>query len=247
MRLEMVQLNRRSKPRASSIVNRVLTIEPQGLDAQDGQTHPSDHHGHCRPLGSPVLRPAAGVSAVLTAPSRSRSVCSQIHPRAGSPRLHLAPRALYWGPRLAAEVYGEKNLHITGNGCGYDDDAVRGGESQDLHRVEYLRSYLRELHRAIAEVTPVRGYFLWSFLDNFERADGYRRRFGILHNNFKTQRRTPKPSARWYSSVAAANREQPSAMNFYRWVTLLTAAMLVVPPLASAPLPAADPVKLGFA
>jgi len=76
----------------------------------------------------------------------------------------------------------------------------------DLHRVEFLRSYLRELHRAIADGAPVRGYFLWSFIDNFEWADGYRRRFGIVHNNFKTQRRTPKLSAEWYASVIAANR-----------------------------------------
>ena len=58
------------------------------------------------------------------------------YPRAGSPWLHLAPRALYWGPRLAAEVYGEKNIYITENGCGYDDDVVRNGECHDLHRVE---------------------------------------------------------------------------------------------------------------
>jgi hypothetical protein len=53
---------------------------------------------------------------------------------------------------------------------------------------------------------PVRGYFLWSFLDNFEWTDGYARRFGIVHNNFKTQRRTPKLSAHWYGAVIAANR-----------------------------------------
>ncbi len=128
------------------------------------------------------------------------------YPRADSPWLKLAPRALYWAPRLAAEVYGEKNIYITENGCGYNDDTVTRGECLDLHRVEYLRSYLRELYRAIADGAPVRGYFLWSFIDNFEWADGYRRRFGIVHNDFKTQRRTPKLSAHWYASVIAANR-----------------------------------------
>jgi beta-glucosidase len=131
---------------------------------------------------------------------------SASYPRTDSPWLNLAPRALYWTPRLAAEVYGEKNIYITENGCGYNDDTVVRGECLDLHRVEYLRSYLRELHRAIADGAPVRGYFLWSFLDNFEWTDGYRRRFGIVHNNFKTQRRTPKLSAKWYASVIAANR-----------------------------------------
>ncbi len=128
------------------------------------------------------------------------------YPRADSEWLKLTPRALYWGPRLVAETYGEKNIYITENGCGYDDDTVTKGACHDLHRIEYLRSYLRELQRAIADGTPVRGYFLWSFLDNFEWTDGYQRRFGIVHNNFKTQRRTPKLSAHWYREVMAANR-----------------------------------------
>jgi beta-glucosidase len=131
---------------------------------------------------------------------------SPSYPRADSPWLNLAPRALYWTPRLAAEVYGEKNIYITENGCGYNDDTVVRGECRDLHRVEFLRNYLRELHRAIADGAPVRGYFLWSFMDNFEWADGYERRFGIVHNDFKTQRRTPKLSAKWYADVIKANR-----------------------------------------
>ena len=128
------------------------------------------------------------------------------YPRADSDWLKLVPRALYWAPRLAAETYGVENIYITENGCGYDDDTVTRGECLDLHRVEFLRSYLGELRRAIADGAPVRGYFLWSFLDNFEWTDGYQRRFGIVHNNFKTQRRTPKLSAYWYPEVMAANR-----------------------------------------
>jgi beta-glucosidase len=131
---------------------------------------------------------------------------SASYPRTDSPWLHLAPRALYWAPRLVSEVYGVRNVYVTENGCGYDDDTVKRGECLDLHRIEYLRSYLKELQRAVADGAPVRGYFVWCFLDNFEWTDGYTRRFGIVHNNFKTQRRTPKLSARWYASVVAANR-----------------------------------------
>jgi len=131
---------------------------------------------------------------------------SASYPRTDSPWLHLAPRALYWAPRLVSKAYSVKNLYVTENGCGYDDDVVRGGECLDLHRIEYLRSYLRELQRGIADGTPVRGYFVWCFLDNFEWTDGYARRFGIVHNNFRTQRRTPKLSAYWYRSVMKANR-----------------------------------------
>ncbi|WP_438482315.1 GH1 family beta-glucosidase [Oleiharenicola lentus] len=133
-------------------------------------------------------------------------VPSASYPRTDSPWLNLAPRALYWSPKLAAEVYGIRDIYITENGCGYNDDAVANGECLDLHRVEYLRNYLRELQRATADGAPVRGYFLWSFIDNFEWSDGYTRRFGIVHNDFKTQRRTPKLSAQWYASVMAANR-----------------------------------------
>jgi beta-glucosidase len=131
---------------------------------------------------------------------------SESYPRTDSAWLHLAPRALYWAPRLAAETYGVKAAYVTENGCGYDDDVVKGGECADLHRVEYLRSYLQELRRAVADGVPVKGYFVWCFLDNFEWTDGYTRRFGIVHTNFKTQRRTPKLSAYWYRNVIAANR-----------------------------------------
>jgi len=127
-------------------------------------------------------------------------------PTTDSPWLHWVPRALYWGPRLAAEAYGLKTIYITENGCGFDDDIVIGGEVRDLHRIEFLRSYLKELHRAIADGVPVKGYFLWSLLDNFEWTDGYQRRFGLIHNDFKTQRRTPKLSAHWYADVIARNQ-----------------------------------------
>ena len=78
--------------------------------------------------------------------------------------------------------------------------------SSTSHRREYLRSYLVELHRAVAEGYDVRGYFLWSLLDNFEWAEGYEKRFGIVHVDFATQRRTPKLSSRWYAEVIRNNR-----------------------------------------
>ena len=158
---------------------------------------PTDFLGLNIYTGTVVRRGRDGRPEVV-APSPS-------YPQADSPWLYLAPRTLCWTPRLAAEVYGLPSIYITENGCGYNDDPVKRGECQDLHRVELLRSYLRELHRAIADGAPVHGYFLWSFLDNFEWADGYERRFGIIHNDFRTQRRTPKLSARWYAQVIKAN------------------------------------------
>ena len=129
------------------------------------------------------------------------------YPRADSGWLHWMPQAIHWGPRLCAEVYGPKAIHITENGCGYDADTPdQNGEVLDLHRREYIRAYLRELHRAIAEGVPVKGYFHWSFMDNFEWEDGYTRRFGLTHVDYTTQKRTPKLSARYFADIIRANR-----------------------------------------
>jgi beta-glucosidase len=70
----------------------------------------------------------------------------------------------------------------------------------------FLRNYLTHLQRATAEGVPVRGYFHWSLMDNFEWADGYGTRFGLLHVDYATQKRTPKLSAAFYREVAAGNR-----------------------------------------
>jgi beta-glucosidase len=128
------------------------------------------------------------------------------YPRTSCPWLALMPQSIYWGTKLAHEVYGAKAIYITENGCGYDNEPLIRGEVHDLHRRDYVRNYLRELHRAIADRVPVKGYFLWSLLDNYEWQDGYTRRFGIVHTDFQTQKRTPKLSAHWYSAVMRENR-----------------------------------------
>jgi beta-glucosidase len=113
---------------------------------------------------------------------------------------------MYWGTRFAMETYGVENIVITENGCGYNEEPVVDGEVHDLHRREFLRTYLRELQRAIHDGVPVRGYFVWTLMDNFEWEDGYERRFGIVHVDFATQVRTLKLSARYYASVMRGNR-----------------------------------------
>jgi beta-glucosidase len=123
------------------------------------------------------------------------------YPRADSPWLNLVPQAIYWASRMVHEEYGHQAIYITENGCGYNDEPVVGGEVFDLHRRDYLRNHLREVHRAIADGVPVDGYFLWSFIDNYEWEDGYQRRFGIVHCDFETQVRTPKLSSRYYAEV----------------------------------------------
>ena len=130
----------------------------------------------------------------------------QNYPRADSPWLHIAPQSIYWATRFAAECYGHTALYITENGCGYNEEPVVNGEVLDLHRRDFLRNHLREAHRAIADGVPLRGYFLWSFIDNYEWEDGYQRRFGIVHCDYASQVRTPKLSARYYAEVMAARR-----------------------------------------
>lgn len=79
------------------------------------------------------------------------------------------------------------------------------GQIEDTDRIMYLRNHLTQLHRATREGYPVKGYFLWSLLDNFEWDDGYSKRFGIHYVDFKSEKRTPKMSAAWYRQVIARN------------------------------------------
>lgn len=126
-------------------------------------------------------------------------------PHMASPWLFMGPEALYWGPKLATELWKPKAIYITENGCSSDDVLTADGHCLDTDRVMYLRNYLSQLQRAIADGAPVRGYFLWSLLDNFEWADGYSKRFGIVYVDFKTQKRTPKLSAEFYKATIAKN------------------------------------------
>ncbi|WP_117208340.1 GH1 family beta-glucosidase [Allorhizocola rhizosphaerae] len=95
-------------------------------------------------------------------------------------------------------------LIITENGAAFDDVRVDGGVA-DHDRVAFLEGHLRACHDAISRGVDLRGYLVWSLLDNFEWAEGYRKRFGMVHVDFDTQLRTPKESALWYSKVIARN------------------------------------------
>jgi beta-glucosidase len=106
--------------------------------------------------------------------------------------------------RLKAD-YGDPALFITENGAAFKDQRVQKGQVQDDDRIEYLDGHLRAARRAIERGVKLRGYFLWSLLDNFEWSFGYDRRFGITHVDFATQARTWKKSAGWYQHVIATN------------------------------------------
>ena len=100
--------------------------------------------------------------------------------------------------------YAPKAMYVTENGCAYDDKLV-GGKVDDPKRIAYLDSHLRACAQAIAAGAALRGYFLWSLMDNFEWAYGYSRRFGIVYTDYKTLARIPKGSFAFYKGVIAKN------------------------------------------
>ncbi|KRV50412.1 beta-glucosidase [Wenjunlia vitaminophila] len=96
-------------------------------------------------------------------------------------------------------------LLVTENGAAYDDEPGPDGAVHDRRRTDFLHRHLVAVHRAIERGAPVRGYFHWSLLDNFEWAMGYRPRMGLVHVDHATQRRTVKDSGHWYAAAARAN------------------------------------------
>jgi beta-glucosidase len=97
--------------------------------------------------------------------------------------------------------YGDVDLYVTENGACFDDPVAADGTVHDEDRIGYLREHLAAARNAIAAGVKLRGYFVWSLLDNFEWAEGYSRRFGVIHVDFKTLKRTPKASFAYLSSV----------------------------------------------
>jgi beta-glucosidase len=127
------------------------------------------------------------------------------YPHMASTWLVIGPESLYWVPKLAAEVWGIKEIYITENGCSSDDVVASDGQIYDTDRVMYLNAYIMQLQRGVSEGVPVKGYFLWSLLDNYEWADGYSKRFGISYVDFATQKRTPKLSSKFYKNLIQRN------------------------------------------
>ncbi|MEO6590653.1 MAG: family 1 glycosylhydrolase, partial [Pyrinomonadaceae bacterium] len=127
------------------------------------------------------------------------------YPHMASSWLNIGPEALYWGPHHVNKIWGAKEIYITENGCSSSDIPAADGKVYDTDRVMYLRNYLSHLQKATNDGVPVKGYFLWSLMDNFEWADGYTNRFGLHYVDYETQKRTPKLSADFYKQVIATN------------------------------------------
>ncbi len=119
----------------------------------------------------------------------------------------VVPDSLYWGPRFFYERY-KLPVFITENGLANSDWVALDGKVHDPQRIDFTARYLRELRRAITDGADVRGYFHWSLMDNFEWAEGFKQRFGMIHVDYPTGKRTPKDSYHWYRQVIAANGTQ---------------------------------------
>jgi beta-glucosidase len=140
------------------------------------------------------------------------------HPQAHWPgvsaiALYFTPESMYWGTRLLVDLWDVDEIYITEHGGPFTHEAdaegvhgdLPGGVENDSDRVVWTRAYLAQLQRATAEGIPVRGYFHWSLLDNWEWVAGRRTRFGLYRVNYETQERTPKLSAHFYRACIATN------------------------------------------
>lgn len=116
----------------------------------------------------------------------------------------VTPEVLYWSPKFLYERYGKPVL-LSENGMAGHDWVQLDGKVHDPSRIDFMKRYLRELCRSAEDGAAVMGYMYWSIMDNFEWADGYDKRFGLVHVDYQTQKRTIKDSGYFYRDVIATN------------------------------------------
>ena len=200
------------------------------LDPLHGRGYPSDmvdHYANAGHMGGPAFvqdgdfRTIAtptdflGINYYSRAIIRSREVAEAQNDRRviadppDSSRTDMGWEVYPDGLRtLLNRVHGDyrpKSILITENGAAYSHEPDSQGVVDDEPRRAYFEGHLGACHAAISEGVPLHGYFAWSLMDNFEWAFGYRKRFGLVHVDYATQRRTVKSSGRWFASVARAN------------------------------------------
>ncbi|MBO2464257.1 GH1 family beta-glucosidase [Actinomadura violacea] len=119
----------------------------------------------------------------------------------------IAPDAFLSLLRTLRERYGTRlpPLYVTENGCSFPDEVADDGTVDDTARIEFLDAHIAAMRTAVDEGVDIRGYYAWSLLDNFEWAEGYHPRFGLVHVDYETQKRTPKKSFGWYRDLIAAS------------------------------------------
>jgi beta-glucosidase len=183
---------------------------PETLEAYRGAHRLADdslvHDGDLAVIAAPI--DALGVNyynpAGVGAPSWAGPLPYDMRLIDGYPTTYfgwpVVPQALTELLGSLREQYGAAlpPMYITENGCSYEDRPGPDGTVADDDRIAYLDGHLTALGAAAAQGADVRGYFAWSFMDNFEWAEGYEKRFGLVHVDFATLERTPKASFHWY-------------------------------------------------
>lgn len=168
---------------------------PAATADMDTIRQPLDFYGMNVYTGYPVQADAQGKAVLVPRPPGSPITLYE---------WPVEPDALYWGPRFIHEKY-KLPIVVTENGLSCMDWISADGHVHDPQRIEFLRRYIGRLRDVSEEGVPVRGYFHWAILDNFEWSEGYKHRFGLIHVDYGTQKRTLKDSAAWYSQVIATN------------------------------------------
>lgn len=115
----------------------------------------------------------------------------------------IEPDGLYEQLIALRDGYGNPAVYITENGAAFDDRPGADGVARDEDRIAFLRAHIEAAARAVRDGANLKGYFVWSLMDNFEWAEGYRRRFGLLSIDFATLKRTPKASFDWFAREVA--------------------------------------------
>ena len=175
-----------------------------------GQYLPKGFEKQLETIAQPVDYVAQNLYEGRTVRAGESGAAEEVPFLPGAPRTAcdwpITPETLYWGPRFLWERY-RRPVFITENGMSGHDAVSLDGKVHDPYRIDYLQRYLRALRRAAEDGVEVYGYLAWSLLDNFEWHQGYEERFGLVHVDYETFKRTVKDSALWYRDVMAANGE----------------------------------------
>ncbi|QQE77940.1 GH1 family beta-glucosidase [Alicyclobacillus sp. SO9] len=140
---------------------------------------------------------------------KNTPIVQAVHSETDRPKTDMGwdiyPEGLYRVlKRVQSDYTGALPLYITENGAAFSDTVIKGRVPDD-NRINYLQRYFEAAHRFIQEGGPLRGYYVWSLMDNYEWAFGYSKRFGLVHVDYETQERTLKASAYWYRNVIRCN------------------------------------------
>ncbi len=144
--------------------------------------------------------------AVLRAGEEGRRVAENPAPKNERTDMdwEVYPEGLHESLARIHQDYAPAKIYVMENGAAYDDPMDENGRIEDTRRIDYLRQHLLYLHEALNDGVPVKGYFLWSLMDNFEWGYGYKMRFGLYALEAETRDRVPRDSAYWYREVAGS-------------------------------------------